>query len=459
MTTTDGSINRRDALKGLGALALSTTYVPSLLDATPLVIPDQAAGRPFTNKPVTCIVLGAGSRGNTYAAWTKENAAQMKIVGVAEPIPDRQERFARMYDIPAANRFPSWDNALALPKFADAILITMPDLLHHPAAIRGLELGYDILLEKPIATSWKECEDILAQHERFPRIVAVCHVLRYTRYFQKLKEIVTSGVLGETVNIEHIEPVGYWHQGHSFVRGNWRNLATSSPMILSKCCHDLDIIRWMVDAPCLAVSSFGSLKHFKKENAPAGSTLRCTDGCAVEQDCPYSAIKLYMNMKNNDWPVNVITADLSKEGRMRAMKEGPYGRCVYHCDNDVVDHQVVTMQFARERTASLTMTAFTTGSRRTRIMGTMGEVIGDTRYLTVYNFRNGKEEAIDTEKADTGINSGHGGGDYGLLEAFIKAVQYQDPSFISSSLAVSMESHRMAFEAERSRTEQRTITL
>jgi predicted dehydrogenase len=446
-------------LKGLGALALGSTLAPALLDATPLAVPAQASGRPFTNKPVTCIVLGAGSRGNTYSVWTKDNPAQMKIVGVAEPIPDRQERFARMYDIPAANRFPSWDNALALPKFADAILITMPDLLHHPAAIRGLELGYDILLEKPIATSWKECEDILAQHDRYPRIVAVCHVLRYTRYFQKLKEIVTSGVLGEIVNIEHCEPVGYWHQGHSFVRGNWRNLATSSPMILSKCCHDLDIIRWMIDEPCLAVSSFGSLKHFKPENAPAGSTLRCTDGCAVEPDCPYSAMKLYLNMKNNDWPVNVITADLTKEGRLRALKEGPYGRCVYHCDNDVVDHQVVTMQFSKEPTASLTMSAFTSGSRRTRIMGTMGEVIGDTRYLTVYNFRNGKEEAIDTEKADTGINSGHGGGDYGLLEAFIKAVQYQDPSFISSSLAVSMESHKMAFDAERSRTEQRTITL
>ncbi|MBK7260007.1 MAG: hypothetical protein IPI01_19840 [Ignavibacteriae bacterium] len=166
-----------------------------------------------------------------------------------------------------------------------------------------------------------------------------------------------------------------------------------------------------------------------------------------------------MNMKNNDWPVNVITADLSKEGRLRALKEGPYGRCVYHCDNDVVDHQVVNMQFGNERTASLTMSAFTTGSRRTRIMGTMGEAIGDTRYIRVANFRNGTEESIDTEKADTGINSGHGGGDYGLLEAFIKAVQYQDPSFISSSLAVSMESHKMAFDAERSRNEGRIITL
>lgn len=460
MSTTDGSINRRDALKGLGALALGSTLTHSIGDAAPLIAPDDTPSvRPFTNTPVTCIVLGAGSRGNTYAAWSHLEPGQMKIVGVAEPLPDRQERFARKYGIPDANRFPSWDNALALPKFADAILITMPDQLHHPAAIRGLELGYDILLEKPIATSWKECEEILRQHERFPRIVAVCHVLRYTRYFRKLKDIVTSGILGEVVTIEHCEPVGYWHQGHSFVRGNWRNLATSSPMILSKCCHDLDILRWLVDEPCLTVSSFGSLKHFTQENAPTGSTLRCTDGCSVEPECPYSALKLYMNMKNNDWPVNVITADLSREGRLRALQEGPYGRCVYHCDNDVVDHQVVNMQFGRERTASLTMSAFTTGSRRTRIMGTMGEAIGDTRLITVANFRTGTESTIDTENADTGITSGHGGGDYGLLAAFIKAVQHQDPSFISSSLAVSMESHKMAFDAERSRNEGRIITL
>ena len=461
MTTVDGSINRREALRGLSALALGGTLVPSLLDGAGIAgpAPQLSSSRPFTGKPVTCIILGAGSRGNTYAAWSKQYPEQMKVVGVAEPIPERQDRFARMYNIPDAQRFPSYENALAIPKFADAILITMPDLLHHPAAIRGLELGYDILLEKPIATSWKHCEEILAQHERFPRIVAICHVLRYTRYFQKLKEIVSSGVLGEVVSIEHLEPVGYWHQGHSFVRGNWRNVATSSPMILSKSCHDLDIIRWLMDTPCLSVASYGSLKHFKKENAPAGSTLRCTDGCAVERECPYSAIKLYMNMDNNDWPVNVITADLSKEGRMRAMREGPYGRCVYHSDNDVVDHQVLAMEFDRERTASFTMTAFASGSRRTRIMGTMGEAIGDTRYVTVDNFRNATQETIDTERADTGINSGHGGGDYGLMETFIKAVQHQDASLISSSLAVSMESHHIAFEAERSRLEHRIMTL
>lgn len=457
----EGSLNRRDALRGLGALALGGTIAPSLLraDSRSHAPEDQAQARPFTNKPVTCIILGAGSRGNTYAAWSKQYPDQMKVVGVAEPIPSRQERFARMYDILPEHRFRSWDDALAVPKFADAILITTPDQLHHGPVIQGLALGYDIQLEKPIATRWDHCEEILAHHARFPRIVAVCHVLRYTTYFKKLRSIVESGVLGEVVTVEHLEPVGYWHQGHSFVRGNWKNSGSSCPMILSKSCHDLDIIRWLIDEPCTSIASYGSLKHFRKEQAPPGSTMRCTDGCAIEKECPYSALKLYMDMKNHGWPVSVITEDTSEEGRLKALREGPYGRCVYHADNNVVDHQVVSMEFGKERTASFTMTAFTTGSRRTRIMGTLGEATGDTRFIEVVNFRNGQKETIDTHLAETGIGSGHGGGDYGLMEAFIKAAQYQDPSFVASSLAVSMESHRMAFEAERSRLEHRTITL
>jgi predicted dehydrogenase len=460
MSTHESPISRRDALRGIGALAVGSVVAPAIVNAESLATAaEQQATRPFTNKPVTCIILGAGSRGNTYAAWSKEFPEQMRVVGVAEPIPSRQERFARMYDIPAAHRFPSWDDALAVPKFADAILITTPDQLHHGPAMRGLERGYDILLEKPIATSWQHCSDILAQHARYPRIVAVCHVLRYTTYFRKLREVVASGILGEVVSIEHLEPVGYWHQGHSFVRGNWRNVATSCPMILAKSCHDLDIIRWLMDEPCLSVASYGSLKHFKKENAPPGSTARCIDGCAVEKECPYSALKLYMDMKNSGWPVSVITEDVSEAGRIKALREGPYGRCVYHCDNDVVDHQVLAMEFGKERTASFTMAAFTTGSRRTRVMGTMGEAMGDTRYITIENFRNRQKETIDTKLAETGISSGHGGGDYGLMEAFIKAVQHHDASLIASPLAVSMESHKIGFEAERSRLERRIVML
>jgi predicted dehydrogenase len=170
---------------------VGSVVAPAIVNAESLATAaEQQATRPFTNKPVTCIILGAGSRGNTYAAWSKEYPEQMRVVGVAEPIPSRQERFARMYDIPVAHRFPSWDDALAVPKFADAILITTPDQLHHGPAMRGLELGYDILLEKPIATTWQHCSEILAQHARFPRIVTVCHVLRYTTYFRKLREVV-----------------------------------------------------------------------------------------------------------------------------------------------------------------------------------------------------------------------------------------------------------------------------
>jgi len=457
-------MKRREAIKAVGLAAMGTALAPDfLLSEQPVSRARQRIEGSFTGKPVTCIILGAGNRGNTYAAWSRLHPDQMKVVGVAEPIPERQEKFARMYDIPEAHRFPSWDDALAVPKFADAILITTPDQLHFGPATQGIAMGYDVLLEKPIATSWKECVEIRDLNRKYNRVVAVCHVLRYTRYYRRLKQIVDSGILGEIATIEHLEPVNYWHQAHSFVRGNWRNVATSCPMILAKSCHDMDILRWIIDRPCETVSSFGSLKHFTERNAPAGSTARCTDGCAVEHDCPYSALKLYLDMDNKGWPVTVITEDVSHEGRMKALREGPYGRCVYRSDNDVVDHQVVTLEFANQITASFTMSAFTVGGRRTRVMGTMGEAIGDSRYIHVYDFRSGdrhgKETTIDTQVEEGGITSGHGGGDYNLMESFIKAVQHHDHAIVQSSLDVSVESHLMAFEAERSRLEKKTIQI
>ncbi|MEX1276861.1 MAG: Gfo/Idh/MocA family oxidoreductase [Bacteroidota bacterium] len=457
---TGSSINRRDALKGLSAVTLATMLGHQELKADDVIISEPEILPPFpdTGKPVTCIVLGAGSRGNTYAAYSLQYPERMKIVGVAEPIETRRRTFAQKYNIDPNHVYTTWEHATGAQKFADAIIISTPDQLHHGPAMEGIAKGYDILLEKPISTTWRECREIRDLNRRHNRIIAVCHVLRYTPFYLKMKQIVDSGVLGELVTMEHLEPVGYWHQAHSFVRGNWRNVETSCPMILAKSCHDMDIIRWLVDQPCKTVSSFGSLKHFKSENAPAGSTDRCVD-CPVEADCPYSAKKLYLNMKNHGWPVSVITEDTSYEGRMKALREGPYGRCVYRCDNNVVDHQVVGMEFGKDITASFTMSAFTIGSRRTRIMGTMGELTGDSRTINLVNFRNEKKETIDTQAAAMEITSGHGGGDYGLLYAFLVAVQTQDRSMIRSSLEVSVESHLMAFEAERSRLENRTVTL
>ncbi|MDZ7291784.1 MAG: Gfo/Idh/MocA family oxidoreductase [candidate division KSB1 bacterium] len=454
--------SRRDMLKVGGALAIGAPMVKSALgkpaEAKPVVFPqDPRFKKP--DRPVTAIVLGAGARGNTYAPYSEKFPDELKIVGVAEPIALRRKRFSERYQIPEKYQWVTWEHALQIPKFADALIITTPDHLHYGPAMGGLELGYDLLLEKPIAQKWKECNDIMKLAQKKNRIVAICHVLRYTPYFRKLKEVMDSGQLGDIVSLQHFEPVEHIHMSHSFVRGNWRNSTESNPMLLAKSCHDLDILRWMIGKPCRRVSSFGSLKHFKKENAPAGSTMRCTDGCAVEATCPYSALKIYY--RNRTW---LHHFDLPQEGEqgpaiMQALQEGPYGRCVYHCDNDVVDHQVVAMEFADQITVAFSMEAFTSyHGRRTRVMGTMGDAVGDMEILNVFDFRTGKQTTWDARQAEQ-LQSGHGGGDFGLLHDFIQAVSQQDPTLLTSTIAASMESHLIAFKAEESRLSGKTVEV
>ena len=441
--------NRRDLLKTLGSAAVGIGVVHPVIGesaSNPELFIDPRFKKP--DKPVTCIVLGAGGRGNVYATYAAKYPDEMKIVGVAEPIPFRRERFSEKYNIPAEQQWVTWEHALQVPKFADAVIITMPDNLHYPAAMESLPLGYDLLLEKAIAQSWQQCKDILDQTKKYDKIVAICHVLRYTPYFRKMKEVVESGVLGDVVSVQHLEPVEHIHMSHSFVRGNWRNSMESTPMILSKSCHDTDILRWVIGKSCKKVSSFGSLKHFREEDAPPGSTDRCTNGCAFERKCIFSAIKLYKEKKA--WLHHLALEDHDDATILKALQEGPYGKCVYRNDNDVVDHQVVNMEFEEDITVAFSMEALSHyGGRRTRIFGTKGDLVGDESQMLMTDFLTGKQETWKPGKAKEG--SGHGGGDHGLVHDFIQAVSQQDPTLLTSTIEASMESHLMAFKAEESR--------
>lgn len=440
---------RRDLLKTFSAAAIGMGAVHPVVGASSN--PDEIINNPRhkkPDKPVSCVVLGAGGRGNVYASYAAKYPDEMKIVGVAEPIPHRRERFAEKYNIPKEHQWVTWEHALEIPKFADAMIITMPDDLHYKPAMKVLAADYDLLLEKAIAQTWQECKDILDQTKKYNKIVAVCHVLRYTPYFRKMKEVVDSGRLGEIVSIQHLEPIEHIHMSHSFVRGNWRNSKQSTPIILSKSCHDTDILRWIIDKPCKKVSSFGSLKHFKEENAPEGSTARCTDGCKVERKCIFSAIKNYKEKKNGLHYLAIDNED--NASIIKALQEGPYGKCVYRNDNDVVDHQVVNMEFEDEITVAFSMEAFSHyGGRRTRIFGTKGDLIGDENTMTITDFLTGKQEVWEPGKAKKG--SGHGGGDHGLAKDFIQAISQQDATLLTSTIDASMESHLIGFKAEESR--------
>lgn len=408
-----------------------------------------------TPRPVTIALAGTGSRGSTFASFAQQNPDRARIVALADPRTDRREMLADRLGVAADRRFDDWRELAALPRFADAVIITTPDREHVGPACRFAELGYQVLLEKPIAPTRVECVEVIDSVERAGIILAVCHVMRYTAYTNTVKEIVAKGRLGQLVGIEHLEPIGWWHFAHSYVRGNWRRSDQAGPSILTKCCHDLDWLRYIVDRPALSVSSQGGLHHFTAANRPAGAADRCLD-CGVEPDCPYSAPRLYMGFlgdaERERWPLSVVTTDLTAPGILQALRDGPYGRCVYACDNDVVDHQVVTIEFEGGVTASLTMSAFTPADRRrTRIMGTRGFLDGDGRRLTVTDFVTGEAESFEIPGTGLDAGGGHDGGDFGVMSAFLDAVSSGDRSFVRTGPRESLESHLMAFAAERSR--------
>ncbi|MGH3487474.1 MAG: Gfo/Idh/MocA family protein [Actinopolymorphaceae bacterium] len=282
----------------------------------------------------------------------------------------------------------------------------------------------------------------------------VCHVLRYTPYTRLLKQVVDSGRIGSVMSVQHLEPVGHWHQAHSYVRGNWRREDQASSMLLAKSCHDIDWLRHVIGVPIERVSSFGTLSHFTPTNRPAGAADRCLD-CAVETTCAYSAKRIYLGMigrGHTSWPVHVLTSDLTEDGVTQALRDGPYGRCVYACDNDVVDHQVVALEFAGGITGSFTMTGFSAkGHRRTQIFGTQGSIDGDGEKIGVYDFLTDETEELSVESLGSDAGSGHGGGDAGLMDAFTRALATGDPSFISSGALESLETHLAVFAAERAR--------
>jgi len=412
-------------------------------------------------KIVDAVVIGAGGRGREYAQYALDNPNELRITAVAEPDETRRNAFADRHGIAPANRFESWEQLLDQPLLADAVLICTQDRMHYEPAVRAIERGYHVLLEKPMSNDPLECVRLGEYAKQYDKVFAVCHVLRYTPFFSAVKQALDEGKIGQPVSIDLIENVGYWHQAHSFVRGNWRRADESNPMILAKSCHDLDILVWLAGTDCAKLSSYGSLMHFKKENAPEGAPYRCLDGCPVRLECPYYAPDIYLN---NEDEVSArilrgsISNDTSAAGVMEALRTGPYGRCVYHCDNDVVDHQVVAMEFEGGLTATFTMTAFTTdGGRTLKIMGTRGQLRAHMAKNTIEisNFKTGRVETI--ELRSTGLN--HGGGDAGIMRDFARLIRGEGRSESLSSASVSVQSHVMAFAAEKSRSENRSVSI
>lgn len=445
-------MKRRDFLKSSGLLASSMVVLNqgNVLNAASLQSENHSSGNDLDaklDKPLTAIVIGAGQRGNVYAPYANMFPNSLRIVGVSDINEFRRNKMGDGLSIEKSCRFGDWSEVFKREKFADIVFITLPDHLHYDSCMRALEMGYHVLLEKPAAQTEKECTDILKQSQKYNRIVAICHVLRYAPYFKALKETVDSGEIGELVSIQHLEPIERIHFSHSYVRGNWNNSRKSTPAVISKSCHDLDILRWIVGKPCKEVTAFGDLSYFKSSKAPEKAAKRCLD-CPIESQCAFSAKRIYY-----DWRTWLQVFDLSGDKQQQGeqilsyLRTTDYGRCVFYSDNDQPDHFIMNMKFEDNVTASFSMEALTSyGGRRTRIMGTKGDIVGDMQSFTVTDFLTGKQR-----KWSTDINDGHGGGDWRLVRDLLLAVDRNDENLLTSSIAASIESHVMGFRGERSR--------
>lgn len=425
-------------------------------------------------KTYTVAIIGAGSRGAfTYGKLMRDQGDEFKIVSLCDIKQSALDLYAEEFGIDKSMCFLSEDDFLK-EKRADVLVVATQDRDHVRMAIKALELGYDILLEKPISPVKKELLDLLKVQKRTGGKVLVCHVLRYAPAYLKMKELIDNGEIGKIVKTESIERVAYWHESHSFVRGNWHVEKDTSPMILAKCCHDLDIIQWLVGSKCKSVYSTGGLVFFKKENQPEGASNTCKD-CKYKQTCPYSAELQYaVRFKEQDnkqgWPFNVLVPDkvpFTQEDVRKAYEESYYGHCVFDCNNDVVDHQQVEMIFENGVKASHTMTAFTAPSgRRFDVHGTYGEIMfdEDQNFIRLYKYNGLSKPEIKEWKLNELIGEfsetkgfGHGGGDAMMIKKFYSILEGEVEG--DTSLDKSIESHLIGLAAEESRKKNKVIKM
>lgn len=408
----------------------------------------------MNNKQVSIVAIGAGNRTNKYLEYVKQHPDKAKLVGVVELNEIRRNKIAEKFCIEPSACFTDYHDFFRSSLKVDAVMICTPENMHYEPCMMAIEAGYHVLLEKPIAQTPEECIAIGEAARRKNVIVTVCHVLRYHPYFIKLKELACSGELGNIISINHRTAVGVDRAAHSFVRGPWRKESETNPMLISKCCHDIDFLLWLTKTRCRKLTSFGSLRWFKSTNAPEGSAHRCID-CQVESQCPFSAVDLYRIRR--DWIANfdVPQGKNIDEVIEEELKHGLYGRCIYHCDNDVVDHQIVSMEMESEVTINFSMDIFTLEDHRaTQICLTEGEIEGDETQIKVRRFRGGEETIYDF--SDIKHKPFHAGADLDLMADFIEAIQTEG-KYLRTSIDLSVESHRICFEAERSRKEKRTI--
>jgi len=399
-------------------------------------------------------IIGYGGRGNLFGGLLRSPEIFGRVVAVAEPDPVKRERAAKEWHLPPEAVFESADALFARPRLADAVINTTMDQMHTAVALQAMAKGYHQLLEKPMATTLADCQAIERAQQRSKTVVAVCHSLRYHLVYANMKKMIDAGVVGQVMHFDHIEGVGDVHYTSSYVRGNWARRADSSFMLMTKSCHDLDLFNYLFSAECQRVASFGCLSYFTGQNKPEGASAYCLNGCPAQDRCPYHCSKIYL--QDPFWR-DYIFPGHSDEEVIASLRSGPFGKCVFQADNDVVDHQVVTLEYQDGLMGTFTMTAFHPGGRFTRIHGAEGLLEADLDGLTIKHtdFVSGN---VSTIKVPT-VPGGHGGGDYLVIKDLSHAIRQGVPEAVLTTTQQSLASHALVFAAEQARLEKRIIEI
>lgn len=415
----------------------------------------------MNTKPLKTIIVGGGHRSLTYAALSEIESDKMEIVGVADPNEVRRISIAKRFNIPEDKCFASAEELASVPKFADAVINGTMDHIHVETTIPLLKAGYDVLLEKPFSVNEKEARELVEAAEKYDRKVMVCFVLRYAPFYRKIKDLILAGEIGDIISIQTNEYVSYHHMSTSHVRGKWNNSdRCHSSMLLAKCCHDIDIMMWLMSETKPAfVSSFGCNKQFRIENAPENSGTRCLVDCPLVDECLYSAKRLYIDHPDRwafyVWDKLEHLENPTIKDKIELLKTSTYGVCAYKSDNNVVDHQTVSVLFENGATGTHNMVGGTSTGRRTiHITGTKGVITGDFEkaILTLSKI----DPSPDCEHADTVFdlkidNDTHGGGDLDLVRDFVAYSRGEEPSVSCTGIHDSLSGHLVVFLADKSR--------
>lgn len=406
-------------------------------------------------RSVRIAVIGAGMRGTALARKAAGRSAE--VVAVAEPGAERRAGFSRDFSLPESAAFASWEELCASVVDCDAAIIATMDNQHTDPALACLRRGWHLLLEKPMADSLEGCMAIERAQRETGSALSVCHTLRYLDSYRAIQRIVEAGVLGRLIHIEHMEAIGHARFVHNYVRGRWSKEEQNTFLLLHKCCHDIDLIHWLIGKRCLRVASFGSLTHFTPREAPEGSGTRCVVDCGLSADCRHSARRLYLEGDLNAWPARDISVTHTLEAHLEAIQNGPFGLCAWKSGNDVVDHQTVLMEFEGGATSTCTLTGYSaTNGRRIRLQGTEGELHYDeaTGRMTTRRF---DEESAHCQ--DFPVSSSYHPEDDDIVQHWLHAISNPGDSRIAVDAREALGSHAIVFAAERARREARVVAL